>query len=118
MKTVSTRGVVLALTATVAAGGLAGCGKIGVLQQPEPLFGERAHADYDAKQRARTAQDPNARPATTPAADQPDPNADNAPRTTRDVKDPAQNNVPPSQQPIDGVPDLLGPPPSMAPPGV
>jgi len=97
--------------------GVAACGKLGALDQPAPLFGEKAKEDYAAKQRARTAQNPNAAAAPTPAADQPDPDADNAPRTTRDLKDPGQMNVPASQQPIDGVPDLMGPPPSMKPPG-
>jgi hypothetical protein len=111
------RSVLVGVAVVIGAGALSGCGKIGVLQQPAPLFGERAREDYLAKERARTAQDPNATPAPTPAADQPDPNADNAPRTARDVKDPGEQNVPASQQPIDGVPDLLGPTPSMKPPG-
>jgi hypothetical protein len=105
------------LALVIGAGALCGCGKIGVLQQPAPLFGERAREDYMAKERARAAQDPNAAQTPTPAADQPDPNADDAPRTARDVKDPGQQNVPASQQPIEGVPDLLGPTPSMKPPG-
>jgi len=116
MSRLTTRGALLAAAAITTAVSLSGCGKIGVLQQPAPLFGERAKADYDARERARTAQNPNARTAT-PAADQADPDADNAPGTTRDVRDPAQNNVPASQQPVEGVPDLLGPPPSMKPPG-
>jgi len=111
-----TRVALMAATAAIAAAGLSGCGKIGIMEQPAPLFGERARADYEAQRRAREAQNPNA-PAGTPAADQADPNADNAPRTSRDVKDPGQNNVPASQQPIEGVPDLMGPPPSMSPPG-
>ncbi len=106
----------MAATAAIAAAGLSGCGKIGVMEQPAPLFGERARADYEAQRRAREAQNPNA-PAGTPAADQSDPNADNPPRTSREVQEPAENNVPASQQPIDGVPDLMGPRPSMSPPG-
>ena len=111
------RSALLGVVVVIGAAALSGCGKIGVLEQPAPLFGERAREDYLAKERARTAQDPNAARPPVPAADQPDPNADNAPRTARDVKDPGQQNVPASQQPIEGVPDLLGPTPSMKPPG-
>ncbi|MDR3506836.1 MAG: hypothetical protein P4L64_02955 [Caulobacteraceae bacterium] len=31
---------------------LGGCGKIGSLEQPAPLYGAKAKADWDAKQRA------------------------------------------------------------------
>jgi hypothetical protein len=101
-----------------AALGLGGCGKKGLLDQPAPLFGERARQDYDA-QRAGVGAAKAGAAATrpTPAADQPDPNADNAPVTSRDLKSPEQNNTPASQDPIAGVPDLTGPPPSMKPPG-
>jgi len=101
----------------VTAAGLSGCGKKGLLDQPAPLFGERARQDYDAQRAgvAATKQGAGARP--TAAADQPDPNADNAPITARDLKSPEQNNTPASQDPIAGVPDLTGSPPSMKPPG-
>jgi hypothetical protein len=105
-----------AMLAAVMATGLGGCGKKGLLDEPAPLFGERAKADYAAKQAAAGAQNETAaRPVA--AADQPDPDADNAPRTTRDVKDPAQDNVPINQDPIAGVSDLMGPTPSLKPPG-
>jgi len=68
--------------ALLACAGLAGCGKTGLLEQPAPLFGAKAKADYaaqkqadaDAKARASAAKkaqsnapivdDPDARPMT------------------------------------------------------
>ncbi len=97
--------------------GLGGCGKLGALEQPGPMFGERAKEDYAAKRAARDAQVEN-KGAVTPAADQPDPNADDAPRTTRDLKAPEQQTVPISKDPIDGIPNPNGPTPSMSPPGM
>jgi hypothetical protein len=97
--------------------GLGGCGKKGLLDQPAPLFGERAKEDYAAKQGAAAAA-ANQEKAKTPvaAADQPDPDADSAPKTTREVKSPEQDNVPITQAPIPGAPDLMGPMPSLKPP--
>ncbi len=45
---------IAALTGLVAlsAAGLSACGKTGQLEQPAPLFGAQAKADYDAKQQA------------------------------------------------------------------
>ncbi len=97
--------------------GTAGCGRFGPLTQPAPLFGEGAKSDYAARQAARQAQASGTAPPAKAAADQPDPDADNAPKTTRDVKAPQQNNAPISKEPIEGVPDLFAPPPSMSPPG-
>ena len=106
-----------AMLAAVMAGGLGGCGKKGVLETPAPLFGERAKSDYDAQRRAASAQPANGPTKSVPAADQPDPNADNAPPSTRDVKAPEQMDQPITQAPIPGAPDLMGPTPSMKPPG-
>ena len=104
--------------AVVMATGLGGCGKKGVLETPAPLFGERAREDYAAKQAAASAAANDARAnAPVAAADRPDPDADNAPRTTRDIKAPEQDNLPISQDPIPGAPDLMGPTPSLKPPG-
>jgi len=97
---------------------LGGCGRQGVLQQPAPLFGDQARADYAARQAAKAAQNPaQAGAKAKPAADEPDPDADNAPLTRRDLQAPSQRNVPISKEPILGVPDLSGPTPSMSPPG-
>ena len=43
------------IAALFGAAALAGCGKTGDLDQPAPLFGARAKADYAAQQRAREA---------------------------------------------------------------
>ena len=105
------------------AGLVSGCGKVGLLDQPAPLFGERARERYDTEQaqRQRDAADKVAgrTAASTAAADVPDsPNKpDNAPKTTRDIKAPEQKNTPLSRDPIDGVPNPLGPSASPNPPG-
>ena len=107
-----------AMLAAIMATGLGGCGKKGLLDEPAPLFGERAKEDYAARQ-AGAAAASNEGKSTAPvaAADRPDPNADDAPRTTRDIKAPEQNNLPITQAPIAGAPDLMGPTPSLTPPG-
>ncbi len=107
-----------AMLAAVMATSLGGCGKKGLLDQPAPLFGERAKEDYAARQAgagATSSESKNTAPVA--AADRPDPNADDAPRTTRDIKAPEQNNLPITQAPIAGAPDLMGPTPSLTPPG-
>ncbi len=56
------RTLIIALTLTLAAGGLSACGKTGDLERPAPLFGAQAKADYDqqkadaAAARARDAE--------------------------------------------------------------
>ena len=69
----------LALPILLAAGfGLAACGKMGTLEQPPPLFGAQAKADYAAQQHARDAAHNRAQAAAQPEAEQygntPDPN--------------------------------------------
>jgi hypothetical protein len=107
-----------AMLAAVMATGLGGCGKKGLLDQPAPLFGERAKEDYAAKQAGASASSTENR-STAPVAeaDKPDPNADNAPPSTRDIKAPEENNLPITQAPIPGAPELMGPTPSLTPPG-
>jgi hypothetical protein len=107
--------LILLAGAALIGGGVSGCGKLGPLEQPGPLYGERAKEDYAAKRAAHDAQVESTNP--TPAADQPDPNADDAPRTTRELKAPDERNVPISKDPIEGIPDPNGPTPSMSPPG-
>ena len=104
------------------AAAVSGCGKVGMLEQPAPLFGERARERYDAEQaqRQRDAADKVGRTSnSTAAADVPDSpdKPDAAPKTTRDVKAPEQQNTPLSRDPIDGAPNPLGPPVSVTPPG-
>jgi hypothetical protein len=60
----------------VASIGLAGCGKLGDLEQPAPMFGDRAKADYEAQHRAADAARARERAAQQPAPEDnaPDPN--------------------------------------------
>lgn len=98
---------------------LSGCGRMGPLQQPAPLFGERAKEKY-AEQKAAEARAAAAKsagqkaPDVTRAADQPD--EDNTPKTKRDLKAPEQKLTPLSQTPVDGAPNLGGRPVSVTPP--
>jgi hypothetical protein len=53
---------------------LSGCGKTGELQQPAPLFGAKAKADYDAEQKAKAeeaAKRATPQPASADPTDQP-----------------------------------------------
>ncbi len=111
----------------------AACGRIGPLEQPPPLFGAKAKADYYAarQQQAQAAADRSAaqrdqegsaeRTPADPAATNVtgaatgDPNADNAPLTTRDIKDPNQVLTTPRDAPVPGAPNSLGPTPDLSP---
>lgn len=99
---------------------LGGCGKLGSLERPAPLYGERAKAEYQAEKtaEAQAVADKRAgREQPTAIADQPDARVDNAPRTTRDMKTPEQKLTPLSQSPIDGAPNPFGNAVSARPPG-
>jgi hypothetical protein len=113
---------------------LDGCGKIGPLQQPAPLFGARAKAQYQAdKQEAQAASQAGGAPRdTTGSAErqvdaEPTSNAtglensldnqvDDAPRTTRDVKDPDTELTLPRNSPVPGAPNPGGTMPDLTPP--
>ncbi|OYX31941.1 MAG: hypothetical protein B7Y99_09415 [Caulobacterales bacterium 32-69-10] len=97
-----------------AAVSLAACGKQGALEQPAPLFGSRARADYEAR-KAQEAKDDAQRAAQRPAASATQSGTtstgnNDAPRTTREVLDPAQRLTPASRAPIPGAPNPLGAP--------
>jgi len=117
----------------LAALSLVGCGKIGPLEQPAPLFGARAKAQYKAdQQQAQARSQQSAPPDTTGSAErqvdgEPASNAtglensmdnavDDAPRTTRDVKDPDTEMTLPRDSPVPGEPNPGGPMPSLTPP--
>ncbi len=81
---------VVALAAVLATGGLlAGCGKQGDLDQPAPLWGAKAKADYEARHRAASAEanktsrpgsvQENADPATSSATTRQSPQAGSNP---------------------------------------
>jgi hypothetical protein len=114
----------LALSTVGAA--LAGCGRAGGLDQPPPLFGERARAAYYAERSDRAqagaaaSQDRNApgsaeRAAANTVANSTD-SDDNAPLTTRDIKDPDQQLTSPRNSPAPGAPNSMGPNVSTTPP--
>jgi predicted small lipoprotein YifL len=118
---------------------LDGCGKIGPLQQPAPLFGARAKAQYQAdKQQAQAASQAGGAPRDTtgsaerqvdaePVSNAPVSNStrlensldnqiDDAPRTTRDVKDPDTLLTLPRNSPVPGAPNPGGTMPDLTPP--
>ena len=122
---------------------LAACGKIGPLEQPAPLFGARAKAQYKADQQQAQAAAQQSTPRDTtgsaerqvdnePVSNAPGSNAagsnaaglensmdsavDDAPRTTRDVKDPDTEMTSPRDSPVPGEPNPGGPMPSLTPP--
>lgn len=122
---------VMLLSASAMLGGgaaVSSCGRVGYLEQPAPLFGERAKEEYRAQRAAQTeAQRHRAQARRTPGEVERqsiDPSAtdaatttDNAPVTTRDIQDPAQKLTPLSASPLDGIPsDPRGAQPSLTPP--
>ena len=71
------RTIGLALAALV----LAGCAKVGTLDRPAPLFGERAKAEYRAQKaaaEAAKAKKTDTEPEPLPAEAPPEPNAPSA----------------------------------------
>jgi predicted small lipoprotein YifL len=109
---------------------IAGCGKIGPLEQPAPLFGAQAKAQYRAEQQqaqAASQPGPSQRDTTGSAERQVDAESngvvnsmdneeDDAPRTTRDVPDPDTQMTTPRDSPVPGEPNPGGPMPSLTPP--
>jgi hypothetical protein len=109
LKRAAVAGAMVAAAAT-----LAGCGKQGVLEQPAPLFGAKAKAEYQAR-KAQEAADDAQRAAQRPATSSSTPSTtstgnDNAPLSTRNIQDPNQKLSPLSSSPIQGAPNPLGPP--------
>ena len=83
------------------ASALAGCGKVGPLDQPAPLYGEKAKAQYEAKKEAAAAAKAKAKENDEPesiAPDKPyDPNADPGPMRGMPVPgQPTMPNAPPT----------------------
>jgi hypothetical protein len=95
----------------LAALSLSACGKTGQLEQPAPLFGSKARADYDAQQRKRAADQAAAERArkantvATPddAAQQPLPQAPYAP-SLPGRSDPLGGSSPQGSFPSPGAP--------------
>lgn len=84
------RTLILALALATPAAGLAGCGKLGDLEQPAPLFGDAAKAKYEADRRAAAARNAG------------DANAPSTPGTNRENIDPASSNATSRNAPIQG----------------
>lgn len=96
-----------------AAFALAACGKVGTLDQPAPLYGEKAKADYQAKKEAAAAA--KAKKDDQPESIAPDktydPNADPGPQ--RNLPIPGQTFNPNGPPPPGVLPDPFnnsGPP--------
>ncbi len=115
--------LLFAATAVAVFGGIAACGRVALLEQPAPLFGDRNKAEYAAHRDAQltAAQQQRATTNTTGSADRQldnttdDPNANDAPLTTRDVKDPETQMTTPRNSPVPGAPNPMGPTPSLTP---
>ena len=90
----------LSLIALLAAGGLASCAKMGELDQPPPLFGAKAKADYEAKKHQAEAE--RARAAAAKAT----PSQERTPDTDLPL-----NAAPRPAPPVPGVNDPFGAPP-------
>ena len=97
---------------------LAGCGRVGPLEQPAPLLGAETKRDYyadkEARQKAAAAARGDSASNTTGSADR-EAGDDDAPLTTRDIKDPGQQLTPPRDSPVPGAPNPLGPDVSTTP---
>lgn len=86
---------------------LAGCGKIGSLDQPAPLYGEKAKASYQARKAAEAAakagkSDDGGEPEVLPDVKY-DPNADPSPQ--RYLPIPGTNPAPNAPGPPGALPD-------------
>jgi predicted small lipoprotein YifL len=87
------------ILALVTATGLSACGRRGDLEQPAPLFGSRAKAEYEAQRAAQqetTRREGEREDARAPV---PDPS---------ERLEPASRNVPATREPIDGANDPVG----------
>lgn len=78
--------------ASMAALALAACGKRGPLDQPPPMWGEKAKADYAAEQAAKKKAEADKAERSGPSANAPLP------------MDPAQKNTTIRQAPVEGGP--------------
>ncbi len=98
-------GLVFILSAALVA-----CGKVGTLDQPAPLYGEKAKADYEARKEAAAAAKATPRAQPDPMnPDRPyDPEADPAP--TRGLPVPGQPSLPNAPPPPGVLPDPLSNP--------
>jgi hypothetical protein len=92
---------------------LVGCGKVGTLDQPAPLYGEKAKAEYKAQKAAAQAAAAKAKkddgpPDALPGAKPYDPYIDPGPSRSNPV--PGQNPSPFGQPARSGLPDPFNDP--------
>lgn len=106
------------LLSVAVAGGLAGCGRQGDLEQPAPLFGGRAAADAEAGQASTGPTSTGVGGASTQGvSDEEEDDAQEFRRPREDRRDPSQQLEPASQSPIEGGAgnNPIGAPPSVTP---
>ena len=88
---------------------LGACGRVGALEQPAPLYGAKAKADYQAKKAAAAAAAKADKDADQPeplAPDTPGLNAPSAgPDTLRDQPGPGMRSAPSAPAPAGVLPD-------------
>ena len=102
----------LALSALALA--VSGCGRLGDLQQPPPLYGERARADYEASLREAADETSPAENERRDVAAPPTPNEETRPVRAGEFGTPAAPvNIPPAPvAPPAPVPATPGPTPA------
>lgn len=87
----------------MALAGLSACGKMGALERPAPLFGDRARAQYEAERAQEAADDAQRRGQAT--GSQAAPPAENS---KREPIDPNRKLSPASSAPLPGAPNPMG----------
>lgn len=102
------RPLVFAAAVALAAAGLTACGKVGDLEQPAPLWGAQAKADYAKKKAEQEARDQAAAEQRNKPALPSQPGA---------VLDPANVPSPVKQAPLPGTNDPFGQAPNLNGPG-
>lgn len=100
---------VVGLVASLA---LAGCGKLGSLDQPAPLFGAKAKADWEAKKRAEADQKARSKDKDNSQPDRPNPPDPNNPPLTQA---PYATAIPGHNDPFGAGPQGALPSPGTAP---
>ena len=100
----STRLILLGAAAVL----LTGCGRLGELEQPPPLFGERARAEYEASRRAAPDE-------TSPAENEREDVAA-PPRPNEETRAPGRGEIGVPAAPINIPPSPVAPQPAPPPP--
>ena len=94
---------------------ISGCGKQGVLEQPPPLFGSHARADYEATRAAEAAAAQKRTTSQNADGSAEQTQGEDSPPTKRSIQDPAQKLTPASRAPVAGAPNPFGAPVSTTP---